>query len=68
MIMHQKTPELLPPTAADCATGVRLNKIDEEENRSITNRPARPTYPKKKSVLTSEASPLLGKLCTGVME
>jgi hypothetical protein len=59
MIMHQKTPALLPPTAADCATGVRLNKIDEEENSSITNRPAKPTYSKKKSVLTGEASPVV---------
>jgi hypothetical protein len=59
MIMHQKSPELLPPTAAGCAAGVRLNKIDEEENSSITNRPPRPTYPKKKSVLTSEATPHL---------
>jgi len=35
-----------------------LNKIDEEEKSSITNRTARPTYPRKKSVLTSEATPL----------
>jgi hypothetical protein len=57
MIMHLKSRQLLPPTAAGCAAGVRLNKIDEEENSSITNRPPRPTYPKKKSVLTSEATP-----------
>jgi hypothetical protein len=57
MTLHQKSPELLPPAAADWATGVRLKKIHEEESSSITNRPARSTYPKKKSVLTSEATP-----------
>ena len=54
--MSQKPPELLPP-AADCATVVRLKRIHEEENSSITNRPARCTYPEKKSVLTSGATP-----------
>jgi hypothetical protein len=57
MIMQQKSPELLPPAAADCATGVRLIKIHEEEKTRITNRSARSTYPKKKSVLTSETTP-----------
>jgi hypothetical protein len=57
MIMHQKSPELLPPAAADCATGVRLIKIHEKEKTRITNRSARSTYPKTKSVLTSEATP-----------
>jgi hypothetical protein len=58
---HQKSPELLPPAAADCATVVRLTKIHEEQKSSITNRSARSIYPKKKSVLTSEAtSPGLG--------
>jgi hypothetical protein len=59
MIMHQKSPELLPPAAADCATGVRLIKIHEKEKTRITNRSARSTYPKTKSVLTSEATPLV---------
>src|ERR1039458_2298374 len=57
MNLHQKSPELLPPAAADCATGVRLIKIHKEEKTRITNRSARSTYPKKKSVLTSEATP-----------
>jgi hypothetical protein len=57
MTLHQKTPELLPPAAADRITGVRLIKTHEEKKSSITNRPARPTYPRKKSVLTSEATP-----------
>ena len=57
MTLHQKSPELLPPAAADCATGVRLIKIHKEHKSSITNRPARSTYPKKKSVLTSGATP-----------
>src|ERR1039458_10688351 len=57
MNLHQKSPELLPPAAADCATGVRLIKIHEEEKTRITTRSARSTYPKKKSVLTSEATP-----------
>jgi hypothetical protein len=66
MSMHQKSPTLLPPAAADCATGVQLNKIDEEEKSSITNRTARPTYPRKKSVLTSEATPVVtGYLLVG---
>jgi hypothetical protein len=56
--MSQKPPELLPPAAADRATVVRLMKIHEEEKTSITNRPARSTYPEKKSVLTSGATPL----------
>jgi hypothetical protein len=58
MNLHQKSPELLPPAAADCATVVRLIKIHEEPKSSITNRPPRPTYPRKKSVLTSEATPV----------
>ncbi len=64
MILHQRTPELLPPTAADRAAGVRLTKIDEEEKTSTTNRSARSTYPKKKSVSTSEAA----RLFTGDLE
>jgi hypothetical protein len=57
MNLHQKSPQLLPPAAADCATVVRLIKIHEEQKSNITNRPARSTYPKKKSVLTSGATP-----------
>jgi hypothetical protein len=59
MTVHQKTPERLPPAAADRVAGVRLTKIHEEEKSSITNRPARPTYPEKKSVLTSGATPVI---------
>ena len=55
--MHQNFQELLPPAAADWATGVRLIKIDEEDRNSIINRPGRSTYPKEKSVLTSGATP-----------
>src|ERR1039457_1318818 len=57
MNLHQESPELLPPAAADRATVVRLIKTHEKPKSSITNRPARPTYPREKSVLTSEASP-----------
>jgi hypothetical protein len=59
MTMHQNFPELLPPAAADCAAGVRLIKIHEQEKTRITDRSARSTYPKKKSVLTSETTPVL---------
>ena len=41
-----------------CRSVVRLKRIHEEENSSITNRPARCTYPEKKSVLTSGATPV----------
>jgi hypothetical protein len=57
MTLHPKSPELLPLAAADWATGVRLTMIHEEEKSSITNRPARSTYPKKKPVLASGATP-----------
>ena len=57
MSLRLKTPELLPPAAADCAAGVRLLKIHEEEKTGIINRSARSTYRKKKSVLTTEATP-----------
>jgi hypothetical protein len=57
MTMSQKPSELLPPAAADWATVVRLKKIHKEEDGSIINRPARSTYPEKKSVLTSGATP-----------
>ena len=54
---HQKSPELLPPAAADRVAGVRLTQIHEEEHSSITNCPASSIYPKKKSALTSGATP-----------
>src|ERR1700722_13354820 len=50
------SPEPLPPAAADCAAGLRLNKSDEKDSM-ITNRPARSTYPKENSVITSGATP-----------
>jgi hypothetical protein len=66
MIQHQRTPELLTPAASGWATGVRLIAINEEEQSSITNRPARSTYPKKKSVSTSGATPLDDALLCGL--
>ena len=57
MNLHQRSPELLPPAAADHATVVGLTKILEEQKSDITNRSARSIYPKKKSVLTNEAAP-----------
>jgi hypothetical protein len=54
---HQNSPELLPPAAAGWVSGVRLIKIHEKEKSSITNRSAGSIYPKKKSVLTSGATP-----------
>jgi hypothetical protein len=62
MAMHQNSPALLPPAAADLVADVRLIKIHEEEKSSITNRLARSTYPSKKSVLTSEATPDICRL------
>ena len=57
MTAHHKSSELLPPAAADWVTGVRLKVSNEkEQNDIIFNRPARSTYPSKKSVLTSEAT------------
>ena len=55
--MHPDTNSLLPPAAADLVTGVRLITIHDEDQNSLINRPARSTYPGKKSVLTSEATP-----------
>lgn len=40
------------PGIPACVTVVRLTKIHEEQRSSITNRSARSSYPKKKSVLT----------------
>ena len=57
MINHQRTPELPTPAALDLVTEVRTITIDEEDQSSITNRSARFTYLKKKSVSTSGATP-----------
>ena len=55
-------PELLPPSAADCACGIRLKKIEDGKTGSITNRSHGSTYLDEKSVLTSGATPLDGAL------
>ena len=52
-----QNPELLPPSASDCAARRPLTKSEEEET-IIINRPGRSTYPDEKSVLTSGATPL----------
>jgi len=52
-------PELLPPSAADCACGIRLKKIEDGKTGSITNRSHGSTYLDEKSVLTSGATPFL---------
>ena len=57
--MHQDSPGILPPAAADRAAGVRLTKIHEGKQSNITNYPARSIYPKTKSVLTTEATPAI---------
>jgi hypothetical protein len=46
-------PELLPPSAADCACGIRLTKSEDEKTGNIINRP----HVEEKSVLTSGATP-----------
>jgi hypothetical protein len=48
--------ELLPPSAADCACGIRLKKI-EDGKTGIINRSHGSTYLDEKSVLTSGATP-----------
>src|ERR1039458_6886321 len=54
----KKNPEeLLPASPADRGSGIRLIKSEDRKKDNITNRPARSTYPKKKSVLTSGATP-----------
>src|ERR1019366_1861246 len=54
----KKNPEeLLPASPADRGSGIRLIKSEDRKKDDITNRPARSTYPKKKSVLTSGATP-----------
>src|ERR1035438_2337920 len=56
----KKNPEeLLPASPADRGSGIRLIKSEDRKKDDITNRPARSTYPKKKSVLTSGATPVL---------
>lgn len=50
-------PELLPPSAADCACGLRLKKIKDGKAGNIINRPHGSTYLDEKSVLTSGATP-----------
>jgi hypothetical protein len=52
----QNPPELLPPSAADCACGIRLKKI-EDGKIGIINRSHGSTYLDEKSVLTSGATP-----------
>ena len=49
-------PALLPPSAGDCAAGRGLTTSEDEET-IIINRSDRSTYPKEKSVQTSEATP-----------
>ena len=51
-----QNPELLTPSASDCAARRPLTKSEEEET-IIINRPGRSTYPDEKSVLTSGATP-----------
>ena len=51
-------PELLPPTAGDCAAGRGLTKSEDKET-IIINRPGRSTYPEEEFVLTSGATPQL---------
>lgn len=50
-------PELLPPSAADCACGIRLKKIEDGKTGNIINRSHGSTYLDEKSVLTSGATP-----------
>jgi hypothetical protein len=55
MMSNPKSEELLPPAAAGCAAGVRLEKSQEI---NIINRRGRSTHPKEKSVLRSGATPV----------
>src|ERR1700732_1906960 len=55
-------PELLPPSAADCACGIRLEKIEDEKTGNIINRSHESTYLDEKSVLTSGATPGIAHL------
>jgi hypothetical protein len=54
--MTLQNPELLPPSASDCAARRRLTKSEEEET-IIINRSGRSTDPEEKSVQTSGATP-----------
>ena len=58
-----QNPELLTPSASDCAARRPLTKSEEEET-IIINRPGRSTYPDEKSVLTSGATPDLRSCCS----
>jgi hypothetical protein len=51
-------PELLPPSAADRACGIRLKKIEDGQT-GIINRSDGSTYLDEKSVLTSGATPFI---------
>src|SRR5229473_3124290 len=52
-------PELLPSSAADCACGIRLKKIEDGKTGNIINCSHGSTYLEEKSVLTSGATPAL---------
>jgi hypothetical protein len=54
MTSNQKSEELLPPQAADCASGVRLTKSEEIR---IINRRGRSTHHEEKTVLRSGGTP-----------
>jgi hypothetical protein len=55
--LSQKSPELLPPAAADSATVVRLKKIHEEKNQQHHQPPSQIHLSRQESVLTSGATP-----------
>jgi hypothetical protein len=62
----KNSPELLPPSAADCACGIRLKKIENGKTDNIINRSHGSTYLGQKSVLTSGATPILQLFTFGV--
>lgn len=62
--MILQNPELLTPSASDCAARRRLTKREEKET-IIINRSGRSTYPKEKSVQTSGATPGLDAALDG---
>jgi hypothetical protein len=55
--MILQNPELLTPSASDCAARRRLTKSEDKET-IIINRSGRSTYPEEKSVQTSGATPI----------
>src|SRR5476651_1273046 len=55
--MILQNPELLTPSASDCAARRRLTKSEDKET-IIINRSGRSTYPEEKSVQTSGATPV----------